>query len=286
MALNVTPLDATLGARIEGISLRSLTNDEWQQVEPAFERYGVLVFPSQFLDRDEHIAFARRFGQLELSDDQGIFASEGRPLVVDISKIDADGNHIRERNHPQTRYLAGNEGWHSDSSFKEASAKASCLAAIEVTTVGGQTEFADMRAAYDMLSPEEAARLSRLSAWHSLEYAQAAAGAVDSPVRVDPTDARGALHPLVRYHKTSGRHSLFIGRHACAVEGMPPAEGQGLLVDLLERACRPPRTYSHRWSVGDVVIWDNRCVLHRATEWDLNERRVLRHVRIAGHRWS
>jgi alpha-ketoglutarate-dependent taurine dioxygenase len=282
----LTTLGTTLGARIDGTNLAELTEQEWSMVAEAFERHGVLVFPNQQLSREQHIEFAQRFGPIEVSDDQGILGSEKEPMVVDISNVDREGRHIRDHNHPQTRYLAANEGWHSDSSFKLASAKASCLNAMEVTTVGGQTEFADMRAAYDMLTPERAVALAELVAWHSLQYAQASVAAIDEPVPEDPTRSRGAWHPVVRHHPDSGRASLFIGRHACAVKGMPVTEAQALLSELVDWACDEPRVYSHHWSVGDVVIWDNRCVLHRATEWDLHERRVLRHVRIAGPEWT
>jgi alpha-ketoglutarate-dependent taurine dioxygenase len=284
MIVTITPLPGiTFGAEISGVDIRDLGSDVWQQIEAAFREYGILVLPGQQLTEADQVEFARRFGTLELMDEQTLRPDLiGRPLVLNISNVDLVGNHIRDRNHPQTRYLGGNEGWHSDSSFKPVGAKASVLYAIEVPRRGGHTGYADMRASYDMLTAAEARLLAGKSAWHSLEYSQAFAAATDTPVPADPTQLNGAWHPLVAVHPDTGRKSLFIGRHACLIEGMTVTESEQLLRNLLERACQAPRTYHHPWRPGDVVVWDNRCMLHRATEWDLNERRVMRHVRVAG----
>lgn len=287
LALEVRPLAGlTFGAEVLGVDLRNLDGEADAAIQEAFARYGILVFHDQDLDREAHMAFARRFGDIERQSDQTMRADfVGKPIVLDISNVDENGVHIRDRNHPQTRFLGGNEGWHSDSSFKEVSAKASVLFAIETPSIAGETGYADMRAAWDdALSDAERERLGGLRAYHSLAYSQAVAGASDTPVPDDPTELPGAWHPLVRTHPVTGRMSLFIGRHAAMVEGLPGAEGRQLLENLLDRACRPPRIYYHSWRPGDVVIWDNRCMLHRATSWDLDERRVLRHVRVAGDR--
>ncbi|MFD7407846.1 TauD/TfdA dioxygenase family protein [Streptomyces sp. NPDC059866] len=273
----------TLGAEVRGPDLRELDDADWAGIEAAFHEHGILVFHDQSLGRDEQVAFARRFGEIELQDADTMRADlVGKPIVLDISNVDENSVHIKDRDHPQTRFLGGNEGWHSDSSFKAVSAKASVLHAIEVPSTGGRTGYADMRAAYDELSDADKAALEGLTVFHSLQYSQAAAGATDTEAAAVPSDMNGAWHPLVKRHPVTGRRSLFIGRHACQVEGMPVAEGQALLGRLLDAACVPPRTYYHPWRPGDVVVWDNRCVLHRATAWDLAERRVLRHVRVAG----
>jgi alpha-ketoglutarate-dependent taurine dioxygenase len=285
--MDIRPLEGiTFGAEVLGADVRKLDDAQARAVEDAFHRYGILVFHDQELSRDEHMAFAERFGDIELQSDQTMRADlVGTPIVLDVSNVDPEGVHIRDRNHPQTRFLGGNEGWHSDSSFKEISAKASVLFAIETPSIAGETGYADMRAAWDdALSDAERGRLAELRAYHSLAYSQAVAGASDTPVPDDPTTLPGAWHPLVRTHPVTGRASLFIGRHAAMVDGLPVEEGRQLLENLLDRACRPPRIYYHSWRSGDVVIWDNRCMLHRATSWDLGERRVLRHVRVAGER--
>jgi alpha-ketoglutarate-dependent taurine dioxygenase len=284
VTITVDPLEGTtFGAVVRGVDLRALGDAAWRRVEDAFHTYGILVFHGQSLTRDEHVAFARRFGEIERQSDQtmrGDFV--GKPIVLDISNVDDNGVHITDRNHPQVRYLGGNEGWHSDSSFKPVTAKASILNAIEAPSRGGQTGYADMRAAYDALTDEEKDRLEGLTAYHSLEYSQAAAGATDTSPAAVPSEMAGAWHEIVRAHPVTGRKALFIGRHACQIEELPVDEGRRLLERLLEAACRAPRVYYHQWRPGDVVVWDNRCMLHRATEWDLSERRVLRHVRVAG----
>ncbi|WP_433496623.1 TauD/TfdA dioxygenase family protein [Sphaerimonospora sp. CA-214678] len=285
MTITITPLQGTtFGAVVRGVDLRALDDDaSWRRVEDAFHAHGILIFPGQGLTRDEHIAFAHRFGEIERQSDQTMRSDFiGKPIVLDISNVDADGNHITDRNHPQVRYLGGNEGWHSDSSFKPITSKASILNAVEAPLTGGQTGYADMRAAYDELTEEDKELLEGLSAYHSLEYSQAAAGAIDTPPAAVPSEMVGAWHPVVRIHPATGRKSLFIGRHACQIRELPLDEGRRLLDRLLDAACRPPRVYYHQWRPGDVVAWDNRCMLHRATEWDLSERRVLRHVRVAG----
>jgi alpha-ketoglutarate-dependent taurine dioxygenase len=284
MSVSVTSLEGrSFGAVIEGPDVRSLDHRSWTAVEEAFHEYGVVVIKGQSLDVDEHVAFARRFGEIEMQSASTMRADfVGKPIVLDISNVDDEGNHIRDRNHPQTRYLGGNEGWHSDSSFKEVSAKASVLHAREVPTRGGATGYADARGGYDALPEHRRAELDGMRAYHSLEYSQAVAKASDDEVPADPTTMAGAWHPLVRTHPATGRRSLFIGRHAAVVEGMSPAESRVLLDELEDHTCQGPRVYYHAWEVGDVVVWDNRCMLHRATSWDLDERRVLRHVRVAG----
>ncbi|MEV0185377.1 TauD/TfdA family dioxygenase [Streptomyces sp. NPDC050625] len=284
MSIDVIPLPGvTFGAEVSGLDLRRTSDGDWEAVERAFHTYGVLIFHAQRLDREQHIAFARRFGRIERQSDQTMSADlVGKPVVLNISNVDENGELITHRDHPQTRYLGGNEGWHSDSSFKPASAKASVLMALETPGKGGQTGYADMRAAFDALDESEQRYLRGLTAYHSLEYSQTAVGAVDGKAAAVPSDMAGAWHRLVRVHPATGRPSLFIGRHACQIRELGVAEGQRLLGRLLEEACRPPRVYYHAWRPGDVVVWDNRCMLHRATEWDLNERRVLRHVRVAG----
>jgi len=273
----------TFGAVIDGVDLRDLAAAEWERIRDVWHESGIVVIPGQSLTTQDQVGFAQRVGDIERQTvdtmDPGL---QGAPIVMEISNVDADGQHIKDRNHPQTRYLGGNEGWHSDSSFKPVTAKASVLFAIETPSSGGHTGYADARAGYDLLSDAEKERFAGLRAYHSLGYAQAVAKAVDADLPDDPTTVRGAWHDLVRTHPVTGRKSLFIGRHAALVEGMSVAESRAFLDELEERVCQGPRVYYHPWRPGDVVMWDNRCMLHRATEWDLNERRVLRHVRVAG----
>lgn len=269
--MEIVPLDATLGAVVTGVALADLTDEAWEEVEAAFHRHALLVFPGQHLDADEQVAFAKRFGDIEV-----LFAGYE---AIPISTIDGDGN-VLEPDNPIMQIVRGNQGWHTDSTYMPTSAKASVLSAQVVPPSGGDTEWVDMRAAYDALDDATRARIADLAAYHSIAYSQAKAGfttklgyGMEEPAQ---------LRPLVKVHPVTGRPALFIGRHAHDIPGLGSAESEALLDDLLTAAVQPPRLYRHRWTPGDVVVWDNRCLLHRAGEWDLAEPRVMRHTRIAG----
>ena len=269
--MQIRPLDATLGAVVSGVHLADLTDGDWDEIERAFHTYAVLVFPGQHLSSAEQIAFARRFGDIEV-------LAEGYDAVP-ISTVDRTGA-VMDPNHPVMQVVRGNQHWHTDSTYMPVSAKASMLSAKVVTTEGGETEWADMRAAYDALDDDTRSRISNLCAYHSIAYSQAKAG-FDSTMGYGMDEA-AQLRPLVKVHPVTGRPALFIGRHAHAIPGLAREESDALLDQLLHDACQPPRVYRHRWEPGDLVVWDNRCVLHRACEWDLAEPRVMRHTRIAG----
>lgn len=272
-------------AEVHDVDLADLSDDAWPDLEAAFLQYGVLIFHDQYLPQDAQARFARRFGALEMSDDQGYQvirkAGVGKPMIVAISNVDEEGRHITDPSHPQIKSMGGNEGWHSDSSYKPVAAKVSVLAALEVPATGGATGFADMRAAYDELTDAQKEEFETLTVWHSYVYSQARNETGERP-DADPLTMRGANHPLINHHPETSRPSLFVGRHASRVREMELKDGQELLDRLLAEACRPPRLYLHSWKPGDVIVWDNRCVLHRASEWSLAERRVLRHVRVGG----
>jgi alpha-ketoglutarate-dependent taurine dioxygenase len=179
--------------------------------------------------------------------------------------------------------LRGNEGWHTDSSYMPRAAKASILSAHVVPPSGGETAWADMRAAYDCLDDATKAHIEPLSAFHSIRYSQAQLGfkeTYDGAYGYDVADP--PLRPLVKVHPVTGRPALYIGRHAHAIPGLTADASDRLLAELLEGACRPPRVYQHRWRPGDVAVWDNRCVLHRARAYDYGAPRIMKHTRIAG----
>lgn len=274
-SLTVTPVDATLGAVVSGTDLRHLSDEQWKTIEDAFHEHALLIFPGQHFESADQKAFARRFGELEQP------GADDMPSY--ISNVDADGKHLDDADH-QMKLQQGTRNWHTDSSFLPVSAKASTLSAKVVTSSGGGTEWADMRAAYDALDDETKQQIGTLKAHHSLFYSLSLIGyrpqADEGHYGLD--DKGAPLRPLVKIHPVTDRPALFVGQHACAVEGMRPGESKAFLERLMAHACQPPRTYEHRWSVGDVVIWDNRCVLHRARPYDPSEPRVLEHVRIAG----
>jgi alpha-ketoglutarate-dependent taurine dioxygenase len=272
----ITPLDATLGARITDIDLTELTDEVWTIVESTFHEHGLLVFPAQHLSEDAQVAFAKRFGDIEhLTPNKALDA-------VDISNQKPDGS-VNGPDDFGSQLQRGNEGWHTDSSYMPISAKASMLTALVVPSKGGQTEFADMRAAYAELDEKAQAELAGLSAKHSLYYSQAKAGHDVATGAGYGFHNNGApVRPLVKEHPVTNIKALYIGRHAYDVIGLPSDESEQLLDDLVTFACQPPRTYRHDWQPGDLVIWDNRCAMHRACSYDYSEPRVLRHTRVAG----
>lgn len=274
MPITVTPLDATLGAVVTDVRLADLDDAAWAAIESAFHEHAVLVFPGQHLTPDEQRSFALRFGELEV-----ILGKDG---LTPISTQRPDGT-VLAADDPVMGIIRGNEGWHTDSSYMPVSAKASMLSARVVTSTGGGTEWADMRAAYDALPDELRERVETLRAFHSIVYSQQRAGyETNTGFGYGYDVADKPLRPLVKVHPVTGRPALYIGRHAHDIPGLDPAESERLLDELLAFACQPPRTYEHRWEVGDLVVWDNRCVLHRARPWPLEEPRTMLHTRIQG----
>ena len=273
--LDLEPLDATFGAVVRGVKLATLDDDTWQALHTAWLHYALLILPDQHLSREQQIAFAKRFGPLEFE-------------MAAISNVRANGTLRREAdNDDVVKVLKGNMGWHADSTYMPVQAKGAVFSAEIVPSAGGQTGFADMRAAYDALDEATRAKVDGLQAHHSLHYSQSKLGHQhqqgSSYSGYGFHDGPVPLRPLVKTHPDTGRKSLLIGRHAHAIPGMDPAESERFLDSLIEFACQPPRIYHHDWAPGDTVIWDNRCLLHRATPWDMTEPRVMWHSRLAGH---
>ena len=239
MAMQVTRVDATLGAIVTGVSLAALTDREWSEIERAFHDNAVLVFPGQHLTADDQIAFAKRFGELEVL----VAGYEALPL----STVTQSGE-VMDPDHPIMQNLRGNQEWHTDSSYMPVSSKASVLSTKVVTATGGETEWADMRAAYDDLDDDTRKQVSSLSAFHSIAFSQAKAGFTSKTGY--GMDEPAQLRPLVKVHPVTGRPALYIGRHAHAIPGLPRAESDALLADLLACACRPPARISTSLGTG------------------------------------
>ncbi|MFZ5778685.1 MAG: TauD/TfdA dioxygenase family protein [Pseudomonadota bacterium] len=269
------PLDATFGAVVTGLKVAELDDQAFRELYDAWLEYALLVFPEQHLTREQQIAFAKRFGPLEFD----MFA---------ISNVRPDGTLRAEQdNDDMIKVLKGNMGWHHDSTYMPIQAKGAVFCAEEVPTVGGHTGFADMRAAYDALDDDMKARIEGLAAHHSLHYSQGRVGH-DSKATDGQYNGYGfhdgpvPLRPLVKTHPETGRRSLLVGRHAHNIPGLSPEESAALLRELVDFACQPPRIYHHDWRPGDAVVWDNRCLMHQATPWDMTQRRIMWHSRIAG----
>ncbi|TFG93737.1 MAG: TauD/TfdA family dioxygenase, partial [Myxococcales bacterium] len=259
MSCAIRSTGATLGAVVTGVALAELSDPDWSAIERAFHEVAVLIFPGQHLSRDEQVAFARRFGEFD-----ALVAGTGGTLP--ISNLRPDGS-LRDDADAIKQILLGNEGWHTDSSYMQVSARVSMLSAEVVTGAGGETQWADMRAAYDALDESTRRRIADLAAYHSLKHSQARAGYAarsDAYSYGMSDDDVPPLRPLVKVHPVTGRPALFIGRHAYGIPGLPTADSERLLEELLAFACQPPRVLTHRWQPGDAAIWDNRCLLHRA----------------------
>ena len=272
---HLEPLDATFGAVVTGPRLPDLDPSAFAALHAHWLDRALLIFPGQFLTKDEQVAFAERFGPLEFA-------------WAPISNVRADGSvRADQPDDEMLKIIKGNMEWHCDSTYMPVQAKGAVFSAQVVAVSGGETGFADMRAAYDALDGDLRARVERMGAFHSLRYSQGRAGLAPkadggdySGYGFDVADA--PFRPLVKTHPETHRKTLMIGRHAYGVPGLSAEDSARFLDELCDFACRPPRVYDHRWSAGDVVVWDNRSLMHRACPWDMREPRVMHHTRLAG----
>ncbi len=276
--MRIEPGEGTLGAVVRDARLAALGEGEWRRIEDAFHRHAVLVFPEAHLSEAEHIAFSRRFGPLERTLSQ---RTERQEISL-LSNVGKDGA-VAKPDDKLGLFLKGNRSWHTDSSFKKVGAKASLLRAVEVPANGGDTEWADMRAAWDALDAATQRRLEGLTAVHSYAWSQGQQVGGATILTSAEWDALPPVqHPVVRTHPATGRKNLYVGRHASHVVGMEVERGRALLRQLTDDACQPPRLFRHQWRRGDLAVWDNRCVLHRGHPWPFAERRVMKRTTVAG----
>ena len=269
MSIQIEPSGRTLGATVRGVRLGHLSQSEWEAIEEAFHRFGVLTFPGQHLAEEEQIEFARRFGDLE-------------HVSVPISNQRKDGSVLKDDTH---RYwiLRGNERWHHDSSFMPLAAKASSLSALVVPSEGGQTEWADARAGFDALNSQMQEVLYSLSARHSNYWSHEQLAQPTTTGESYGFHTLGApLRPLIKIHPVTERKAVYSGRHAYGIEGFSAEDSRLFLKKLIEFIAQPPRVWGIDWEPGDFAIFDNRCVMHRVQPYDYSEPRVMRHTRVAG----
>jgi len=282
MGVLVASVRGDFVARVSGCDLsKPLDDGAFGQVRDAFHHYAVLVFPEQRISDDQQIAFSERFGPLEVSIRKDRPRRIANPRVSDISNVD-ERDRVFDPDDERAIYNAGNRLWHSDSSFKRVPAMASLLSGREVPPEGGETEYADLRAAWDALPADRKRGLDELVAEHSFVYSRELIGYEQF------TDAERAEVPpvpqaVVRTHPATGRKSLYVGSHASHVIGRPVEESRALLRELLDFATQPQFVYRHVWRQHDLVMWDNRCVLHRGRPWDERRyRRVMHRTTVAG----
>ena len=280
MAIAVHAVTPDFVAEVGDVDLaRPLTADDLAAIRAAFTRYAVLVFPDQAFTDDSQLDFARHFGPLETTvfkvrKDLKLRLHEN---LADVSNLDA-GNKVLETNDRQRLYNLGNRIWHTDSSFKRLPAYCSMLHARSIPPIGGQTEFADMRAAYDALPEAMKRKLDGLVAYHSLMTSRARLGFSDFD-----ENERKAFEPvpqvLARRLPDSGRMSLYVASHAGTIRGMPDGEARQLIDELIAHGSQRQFVHSHRWRVNDLVIWDDRCTMHRGMDFD--DQRYKRDMRRA-----
>ena len=279
MTLEITPSDATLGAVVTGVRLEALDDAAFAAIEEAWHAHAVLVFPGQHLSEEAQVAFSRRFGPLERSLTANHYETD--PAVIQLSNIKRDGS-LWPAESSLGLLLKGNNYWHTDSSYKRVPAKGSLLAAKVVPKTGGETAFADLRAAYDALDPAMQGWLADKIAVHSYGYSQGKVGGARALTKEEWDALPPVEQPVIRTHPATGRPNLYIGRHASHIVGEDHDESRRLLERLCEDACRPPRIYIHRWEAGDLVLWDNRCVLHRGLGYPADQPRHMVRTTIAG----
>jgi alpha-ketoglutarate-dependent 2,4-dichlorophenoxyacetate dioxygenase len=281
MSLQLKPLHPLFVAEASGIDLRRpLTDAEVRQINAAMNEYAVLVWRGQPLTGQQQIDFAKSFGPLDLGLKK-VFKRKERledERLIDISNVDAEGQ-VARRDSPKNLSNFANQLWHSDSSFQNPRAAYSMLHAVVLPSWGGNTEFADLRAAYDALPERTKAEVQDLRAEHYALHTRILLGDeayTDEQKKTIPP----AVWPLVETHPGSGRKLLFVGVHARQIIGWPTAESRMYLQDLLEHATQREFVYRHEWQVGDLVMWDNRSTLHRGRRYDIAERRELRRTTI------
>ncbi|MGE4074369.1 MAG: TauD/TfdA dioxygenase family protein [Reyranella sp.] len=281
MSITIQPTHPDFVAEISGVDLaRSLAAADRDAIEDAINRYAVVVFRGQALTDEQQVAFARHFGPIQPAAQKARHTGVKHRLrgndIADISNLDGDSRVLEANSKRRLDWLA-NRLWHTDASFRAVPGALSMLYAHVVPDDGGDTQFADLRAAYDALPETTRSQIEDLVAEHSIFHSRG-----QLSVTAYTPEELASLPPVpqrvVRRHAGSGRKTLYIASHASHVIGMPIADGRLLLMDLMEHATQPRFVHSHRWRVGDLVIWDNRCTMHRARPFDTTKVRDLRRV--------
>ena len=285
MAVTINPLTPGFAGEVSGVDItRPLSRQDVAAIDQGMNRYGVLVFHGQNVTDEQQIAFSRNFGELEAKDRPGNIRKESESRlgagIGDLSNLDKNGR-IMSADDRQWFFKLGDRLWHSDSSYREVPAKHSLLSGRVVPQWGGNTEFADMRAAYDALDDRTKAEIENLVCEHSLLYSRGSIGFTEfTPQEI--AGFRPVRQRLVRIHPDTGRKSLFLSAHAGAIVGWTVPEARSFLRDLTEHATQREFVYAHRWRQYDLVMWDNRATMHRARRFDRNEVRDMRRTTLGG----
>src|SRR6202142_2401575 len=284
MTVTIRQLHPHFFGEVSGLDLRKpLTQAEAAEVEAGMDKYAVLIFHGQDITDEQQLAFALNFGEREHARGGNVTKKEAARLntgLNDVSNLGKDGKPL-PKDHRTHLFNLGNCLWHSDSSFRPIPAKFSLLSARVVNPKGGNTEFADMRAAYDALDDETKAEIEDVIWEHSLMYSRGPLGFLDYSEE-EKEMFRPVLQRLVRPHPVHPRKSLYLSSHAGAIKGMSVPEARLLLRDLTEHATKPEFGYVHKWSLHDLVMWDNRQTMHRVRRYDQSQPRDMRRATVAG----
>jgi taurine dioxygenase len=276
----VRPLHPTIGCEIVGVTLAAAAADEslFAHVHEAFLDYGLIMFRAVDLPPATQVAFARRFGEVQIHP-MSQYHGYGFPEIYLLSNLDADGRPNGKHPDKGTLY------WHTDGSWRERSGLATMMYAEICPKAGGETQFCDMYAAYENLSPEWKARIKGLKAIHNLDFSRTRRHGHDPMTPEQKAKVPPVAQPIARKHPESGRTALFLGDHAESIEGMPYEAGRQLIEELNVAAAPAHLVYSHKWTPGECIVWDNRRSLHRATNFDtVNDLRKMRRCTINGER--
>jgi len=276
--LEIKPLHPLFGAEIIGLDLRQPLDDQsFAEVLDAFNTYSVLLLRGQDITDEQHVAFSQRFGELE----QTSFAiAAPNPYIYRLANVDDDGN-ILEIDAVKRAFLEVNGRWHTDSSFRAIPALGSILSGKEVPEGEGDTCFASMRVAFEAMPEGRKRSLEGMRAIHHYAYSLSLFGGLGATQ--EEKDALPPVeHPIVRMHAPTGRKSLYVSGHIESIVGMPVEEGRLFAKELINWCTRPEYVYTHRWQRHDLIMWDNRCVLHRASSVPLKRKRIMHRTTIAG----
>ena len=277
LPISVRPLTAHLGAEVSGVKLADDISDEvFHAIYRAYLRYQVLLFPPQDLPPGRQVEFARRFGEVQIHV-MNQYHADGFPELYRLSNLDDQGRP--NGRHPDKGTLY----WHTDGSWRRVTGQATIIYGEVVPKVGGETHFCDMYGAYERLDPLWKARIANLRAMHNLDFSRTRRHGEDPMSEAQRRETPPVDHPVVRTHPETGRKCLYLGDHAESIVGMPYAEGRALIEELNALAVHPDLTYEHRWTPKELIVWDNRCVMHRATPYDpATQGRVVRRCTVLG----
>lgn len=275
--IEIRPLCERFGAEIVGIDLAQPVDDAlYARIHSAFLERQLLLFRDQDLPPANHVALGRRFGEVQVHV-MNQYHADGFPELYFLTNLDEQGNPSGR--HPDRGTLA----WHTDGSWRRVTGQATMLYAVEVPVEGGETHFCDMYGAYSALSDEMKSRLEGARAVHNLDFSRSRRHGEEPMTEAQKREAPPVEHPVVRTHAETGRKCIFLGDHAETIVGLDYPQGRSLVEKVNALAVRPELTYRHRWHERDLVIWDNRCLMHRSTPYDTaRERRVMRRCTILG----